>query len=333
MRAPAFWSYERPGLVASMLMPFALLYNQVVIWRYRNANCQISDIPVICVGNFVAGGAGKTPTALALADLLVTEGHNPAFLSRGYGGKDTGPTLVDLETATSRQFGDEPLLLARKAPTIVSTNRPDGARLAVKSGADVIILDDGLQNPSLKKTVSLAVVDGLMGLGNGAVIPAGPLRASLDFQLGLIDAIILVGDGDRTDDLLSTASRHNISVIRAKLTPQATPNHLEKNKFVAYAGIGFPEKFFNTLERAGVEIIARVSFPDHHQFTNTDARYLLELANEHRADLMTTEKDFVRLQGRKELAKLRNASLAYPVTLEFEDPEFVMSLISRKIQR
>ncbi len=330
MRAPEFWSRERLGIPAALLFPVGLIYDLAVKLRFRTARPEKMPIPIVCVGNFVTGGAGKTPTALAIAKLLLEAGKTPFFLSRGYGGKETGPIRVDPETATARQFGDEPLLLAKVAPTIVSANRPDGALLGTDSGSGIIIMDDGLQNPSLKKSISFAVLDGYEGIGNGAVFPAGPLRAGLDFQLGLIDAVIVIGESIRSIETVKRAGEREIPVFCGSLEPASSTIKVKNRKVAAYAGIGHPEKFFRTLEHAGAKLVVSRSFPDHYIFSAKDAQQLLATAKQHKACLVTTEKDYVRLAGQDHLAELQSATQSFDINLRFENPDAIMNLIEQK---
>ncbi len=196
MRAPAFWWKPRPDAVAHLLSPFGAVYGAIAARRMNKAGARV-NAPVICVGNFVAGGAGKTPTAMALAQEMKRAGHTPFFLSRGYGASRPveSPRIVDAARDSAADVGDEPLLLARVAPTVVCADRVAGARLAIEAGASVLIMDDGLQNPSLQKDFTIAVVDGAVGVGNSLCIPAGPLRAALDAQLQRTDAIVIAGEG------------------------------------------------------------------------------------------------------------------------------------------
>ncbi len=222
MRAPAFWWKPAPDVIAHMLSPFGAIYGAVASQRMQRAGERVG-VPVICVGNFVAGGAGKTPTSIAIARELQRAGETPFFLSRGYGAQRdvASPVIVDLATHTSSDVGDEPLLLARVAPAIVCADRVAGARKAVSEGASVIVMDDGLQNPSLGKDIRIAVVDGGVGVGNGLCIPAGPLRAPLDAQLALTDALVIIGEGEAGDRLEAMGKRRDLPVIRARLAPDA----------------------------------------------------------------------------------------------------------------
>jgi tetraacyldisaccharide 4'-kinase len=277
-------------------------------------------IPVLCVGNFTLGGAGKTPTALALAKLLAGAGERPFFLTRGYGGRLSGPLQVDPAEHRARDVGDEPLLLAELASTIVAHDRIAGAEAALAAGATVIVMDDGFQNATLYKDVSLVVVDARRGIGNGRVFPAGPLRAPLEQQLQQTTAILLIGEGEIPADLSPETQSRNIPVFRAKIEADAAAlAALSGLQVLAFAGIGDPEKFFVTLEAAGIAPLVRQAFPDHHRYTPSDAAVLLRRARQEGLTLVTTEKDFVRLAGDEKLAALVAATRSLPVKLVFED--------------
>jgi tetraacyldisaccharide 4'-kinase len=256
----------------------------------------LAPVPVICVGNFTLGGAGKTPTALAVASLLARSGHRPAFLSRGYGGSLPGPVRVDPDRHGPDEVGDEPLLLARAAPATVSRDRPAGARLAIAEGATCLVMDDGLQNPSLAKTFSLAVVDGEAGAGNWLPFPAGPLRASLAAQWPHVGAVVLIGGGSPGERIAREAGARGIPILRGVLEPDAeAAERLRGRPVLAFAGIGRPEKFFRTLECVGARVVGRRAFPDHHAFTEGEVQGLLREAEAGGLALVTTEKDRVRL--------------------------------------
>jgi tetraacyldisaccharide 4'-kinase len=325
MRAPAFWRARQPTLTARVLRPAASLYGAIAARRMRRPG-ERASVPVICVGNFTAGGAGKTPTALALARILRELGAEPAFLSRGYGGRLAGPVLVDPARHGAADVGDEPLLLARAAPTVVSRDRPAGARLCAESGATVIVMDDGLQNRSLRKDLALAVVDGETGTGNGLCLPAGPLRAPLSAQWPLADALVVIGVGDAGEVVAEAAAARGKPVLRASLRPEAeTAARLQGRRVLAFAGIGRPEKFFATLEACGVVIARARALPDHHPYTEGDIRKLLEGARRDALLPVTTEKDLVRIAGlRPELAQ---AVTALPVTLLFSDEEPLLRML------
>jgi tetraacyldisaccharide 4'-kinase len=282
MRTPDFW--QKGGALAMALAPLGALYGASVAFKARHASPFDPGLPVICVGNLTAGGSGKTPIAIAIAEMLRARGHRPYFLTRGYGGSEKGPALASRGHAAD-VMGDEALLLARTAPTIVARDRAAGARLAKEKGASVLVMDDGHQNFSLRKTLSLVVVDAETGFGNGHQIPAGPLREPVAQGLARVDAVILIGDGN--PDLKGYAG----PVLRAHLkTDSAT--FAGQNVF-AFAGIGRPEKFVASLEDNGASITGRCFFADHHPYAEDEIAQLKMIAGD--ATLVTTEKDFVRL--------------------------------------
>jgi tetraacyldisaccharide 4'-kinase len=273
---------------------------------------------VICVGNPTVGGAGKTPTAIAIARLLIAAGEQPMFLTRGYGGRLAGPVVVEA-THSAIQVGDEPLLLRRVAPTIVAHNRVAGAKLAREKGASVVVMDDGFQNPSLAKDFSFLVIDGTRRLGNGRVIPAGPLRAPLAPQFARAGAIVVVGAGP--DDLPSDIPA-SVPVFHAVLEPDAdTVTSLAGKKVLAFAGIGDPEKFFATLNAAGIDAPDRRAFPDHHRYTGVEAAALIADADRGDLTLLTTEKDLARMTGDIDAVALAERARALPVTLRIGEAD------------
>jgi tetraacyldisaccharide 4'-kinase len=293
--------------------------------RYRGARSYKSRLPIICVGNFTAGGTGKTPLAIHLCTCLKALGHHPVVLTRGFGGRLSGPSWVNAASDVALDVGDEPLLLARAAPTLVARDRRLGVR-AIEVGtnsASVVVMDDGLQNPALVKDLSIAVVDGGRGLGNGLVMPAGPLRAPLDFQLELADAI-LVNEGAAAVGSVTAWLRRRFAgpVLCATVVPAVGTDWLRAQRVVAWAGIGAPQRFFSTLREQGAELAETVAFRDHQRLGEDDARRLLDLARRHAALLVTTEKDMVRLAGAGGLCRdLSCASRALPVRLALEDAD------------
>jgi len=309
MRAPEFWQHG--GVASALLSPLALLYGAAGLLRERAVKPWRPPVPVICVGNLTVGGTGKTPTALAIAHMLRGWDLHVAFLSRGYGGALRGPVRVDPANHDARAVGDEPLLLARCAPTWVARDRKDGARVAIADGADVIVMDDGLQNPALKKDLSLVVVDGESGFGNGRVLPAGPLREPLAHGLERAQAFVLVGP-DRTD--LRTRLMRQAPVLTASLVPDAAARALTGRKVHAFAGIGRPEKFFVTLDALGARRTASHAFADHHPYTDAEVARLIDAATADGAIAVTTAKDLVRLT-----AALRQRVTAVNVDLVFDD--------------
>jgi tetraacyldisaccharide 4'-kinase len=330
MREPSFW-WREPALAASVLAPVAAIYGAVATRRLHGRGRR-ADVPVICIGNPTVGGAGKTPTALAVARLLSAAGERPVFLTRGYGGSHAGPLEVDAARHRAADVGDEPLLLARAAPTIVARARVAGAQLACARGASVIVMDDGFQNPSLVKDVSLLVVDARRGQGNGKVIPAGPLRAPLDPQLALAHALVVIGSPLSASTTTVTTRARGLPVFRARLVPDASfLAALGSSRVLAFAGIGDPQKFFATLAEAGVTVAATRGFPDHHRFSQTEAKALREQADRDGLMLLTTEKDLARLAGDAELSEFAAHVHALPVTVAFEDEHAFRSLLLERV--
>ena len=326
MREPSFW-WGEASFASALLAPLAAIYGAVAQARLGGRGRR-AGAPVVCIGNLTVGGAGKTPTALAVARMLAAAGERPVFLSRGYGGTLAGPVRVDPARHGAQDVGDEPLLLARTAPTIVARDRVKGA--AIAAGASVIVMDDGFHNPSLAKDFSVLVVDARRGIGNGRVIPAGPLRAPLYAQLTRAHALVVVGTSSRAAAVAAAA--RDIPVLQARLRPDAAfIAGLGGARVLAFAGIGDPEKFFLTLADAGVALAARRSFPDHHRYTRAQAKALCEEAARAGLVLVTTEKDLARLGGADEAAELAAQARALPVTLAFEDEERFKSLLLERL--
>ena len=318
MREPAFW--RRPGaLTGWLLAPLAAIYGAVTAWRMARPG-RAAGIPVICIGNLTVGGAGKTPAAMAVAQLLRDAGGRPFVLSRGYGGRLAGPVQVDPDAHGAADVGDEPLLLARIAPTVVARDRVVGAQAARSAGASVIVMDDGFQNPSLKKDLSLVVVDGHSGIGNGRVVPAGPLRAPLAAQFARASALLVIGEGSGAAAVLAAAP--GLAVFHGRLEPDAQAvAALRPHKVLAFAGIGDPDKFFATLTDAGIDVRARQAFPDHHRYRRAEAADLIARAARDGLVLVTTEKDLVRLKGEDDLRALAGIARALPVRLAVTEAE------------
>ncbi len=328
MRDPAFW-WRDGSLAATLLAPFATGYGVIAAQRMAQTGAG-AGVPVICVGNFTLGGAGKTPTVMMLAKMLQAAGEKPCCLSRGYGGSEAGPKLVDVQADTAAQVGDEALLLARVAPTIVSRDRVAGAKAV--SGASVIVMDDGLQNGSLAKDFTLAVVDGRRGIGNGKVFPAGPLRAPLLAQLARTDALLVIGDGKNVQGPLAAAGSRPVFHGRLVPDPAALAALKSRNVF-AFAGIGDPEKFFDTLTQAGIAVTQRKAFADHHCFTGEEAAELEMQAEHEGLTLLSTEKDHARMMGDPVLAALAARTQVLPVTLVVDEADALRALVLGKIRK
>ena len=352
MRDPAFWWTEH-SIAATLLAPAGACYGAIAARRMARPGRK-APVPVICVGNFTLGGAGKTPTAIALARLLLESGHRPFFLSRGYGGRMAGPVRInhvhpalpvpppsplaaEREEAgwlRSGDVGDEPLLLARVASTVVARDRPAGVRAAAEGGADTIIMDDGLQNPSVNKDLALAVVDGRRGIGNGRVFPAGPLRAPLEAQLDHVDAVLVVGAAGRAADRAIDASqRSGVPVFQGDLhpAPDAVAT-LAGTPVLAFAGIADPNKFFATLEAHGIAAAIRKSFPDHHRYAVDEISALVACAQRNGLTLVTTEKDLARLSGDPAAVELVERSVVLPVALRFREAPAVEAMVRAAIR-
>lgn len=335
LEPPGFWFDEEPrGLrrLATLLSPLGAAYGAIAAWRMRQSGFR-SALPVICVGNFTVGGAGKTPTTIALAQTLIDLGETPFLLTRGYRSRaEHGPPLrVEPDRHQPTDVGDEALLLARVAPTLVSADRVAAAKLAQAQGASVLVLDDGLQTPALEKDVRIVVVDAVTGIGNGLCLPAGPLRAPFEMQLGLVDALVILGDGVQGRSITETARRCSKTVIDARLeVSKEQASALSGRRVYAFAGIGRPAKFFTTLNEIGAQIVEKRAFPDHHAYTHAEIIGLQRAAKARDALLVTTEKDFVRLRPLEDFIHPDlPVPQPIPVTLRFADPPAFMALVKR----
>lgn len=339
MRSPSFWYPSstptlRDRLLRLAMTPFAALYSVGAGMRHRMTVPERISVPVICIGNFTAGGAGKTPTSIAIAKILETMGETPHFVSRGYGGQEAGPVCVDAQQHSSTNVGDEPLLLSKHSTTWVSQDRVTGALAAERAGASVIVLDDGFQNPALHKDLSLLVVDTGAGVGNGSVIPAGPLREPIEAAFKRTHGIVALGAEPLSKDLAQRAKQAAVPVFSAKLRPSTDIGaNLSGTKLIAFAGIGRPEKFFSTLSDLGAILSQTRSFPDHHAFSDREAQDLLDLADRFEASLITTEKDAVRLRKASGAVaqKLREQTEILPVTAIFSDPPSIDALLTQHL--
>ncbi len=319
MRTPAFW-YGPPGVASALLAPLGALYGLAGRRRLAGATPHRAGAPVICVGNLVAGGAGKTPVGLAIIAVLAARGIAVHALTRGHGGREHGPLRVDPARHGAAEVGDEALLLAAVGPCWVARDRAAGADAAVAAGAGTIVMDDGFQNPGLFKDLSLIVADGAVGFGNGRLIPAGPLRERVAEGLRRADALVVLGE-DRAG---VAAQAGALPVLHARLEPSADSADLRGRRLLAFAGIGRPEKFFATLESLGAVLVERVPFPDHHPFRPAEITALLDRAAALDALPVTTAKDCVRLPP-----GLRSRVRALPVTVAWRDPGALQALLDR----
>lgn len=321
MRAPDIWTRTDSAarIAVSALAPFGWIYGATVAWKAKHAMPFRPKAKIVCIGNLTAGGSGKTPITMAVARALMARRFRPVILSRGYRGRIRGPAFVDLATNAAAKTGDEPLLLAQAAPVIVARDRAAGARLADAEGFDAVVMDDGHQNFSVAKDLSIVVVDAETGFGNGHILPAGPLREPVAQGLARADAVILAGDG--TPNLQGFSG----PVLRARLVP-ANTDRLNGASVVAFAGIGRPQKFFDTLKALGANIGEACGYADHHVYTAAEVARLKAKARDNNAMLITTEKDFVRL------APLQRENIAVlSVRAVFDDAQAFDNLLERFI--
>lgn len=329
--APPFW-WEKPDWRAWSLWPASAIYGFVAARRMVGARREKLDVPVFCVGNFTVGGAGKTPTVVALADEARRMGLKPGVLSRGYGGSFAEPHLVDPHHDTARHVGDEPLLIAQHVPVAVAPDRAAGARILIGLGCDVLIMDDGFQSARIHFDQSLLVIDARRGLGNGHVVPGGPMRAPLVSQIRFADAVLAVGTGEGAADAIRKAARAGRPAYRAQVKPRDA-GAIAGRPLLAFAGIGDPAKFFGTVEDAGGTIASRRAFPDHHPFTDGDVADLAREADLAGLTLVTTEKDAMRLKSGTSAARaLAARTLTLPIDLVFDDPVVPRRLIENAVR-
>jgi tetraacyldisaccharide 4'-kinase len=328
MPEPAFW-YRPASLTSRLLMPLGAIYGAVAARRLARGGID-AGIPVLCVGNYHVGGAGKTPAVLALVGLLRDAGEAPIVLSRGYGGKLRGPIKVDSGRHRASDVGDEPLMMAGTVPVVVARDRADGVALARSQGASVIVMDDGFQNPSIAKDASLIVIDGDRGLGNACVFPAGPLRAPLPPQLARTDALIIVGDGSASDTVAAAIALQGGLVLRGYLTPsEASVAALRGKRVLAFAGIGDPGRFFRTLRTSGVEVVVEKAFADHHPFSQDEIEALAAAAKRDGLTLVTTEKDLARLRRAGE--PTAQDIVPFAVTMRFDDEPKLLRFVTDRL--
>jgi tetraacyldisaccharide 4'-kinase len=312
-------------------MPLGALYGAIAGRRLQRQGFD-AGIPVLCVGNYHVGGAGKTPAVLALAKMLRELGETPVVLSRGYGGRLRGPIKVDPERHVAADVGDEPLMMALTVPVVVARDRVDGVALARSQGASVILMDDGFQNPAIAKDASLIVIDGERGLGNGYVFPAGPLRAPLQAQLERTDALIVVGDGPAAKAVGAAVAARGKPVLSAHLKPHhGSVASLRGKRALAFAGIGDPARFFRTLRGSGIEVVGERVFADHYPFSKGEIETLIAEAKRDGLTLVTTEKDLARLRKADGLPGWAKDIVPFAVTLEFDGAQQLRKFISERL--
>lgn len=331
-KTPRFWYTKAENAtmtqstLITLLSPLAKLYQIGHNLNLKKTTPQKAALPVICVGNITAGGSGKTPTCIALYELIRKHElcTNPYFLTRGYGGNEPGPRRIEGHD-TVHEVGDEPLLLANHSNTIISRNRYEGAKKARDLGADIIIMDDGLQNPGLIKDLSFLVIDGTLGLGNQKTLPAGPLREPLAQTLKRTHAVIIIGKDTYNAHALIP---DQIPVFTGHITASITTNDsLPNTPYIAFAGIGLPQKFYATLRNNNLDLRKTFDFPDHYTYTEKDLKTLMEMAEKTNTTLITTEKDHVRLPK-----VFKKNVYMYPVTLKWDNESTLLRWLIEKIK-
>ncbi len=316
MSPPKFW-LKRFSLLSFLLMPVGWIYGTIVFLRLKLTSPLKVNVPVICVGNLTLGGAGKTPVVLSLAQFFQHKKIKVGILTRGYGGNLEGPMKVGASHGAT-EVGDEALLLAKGAPTWVSRDRAQGAQAMVKAGIQLILMDDGFQNPWLSKDLNLVVVDGTHGFGNRYVFPSGPLREFLRVGMERADAFVLMGENS------SVLNKSRKPVFKAVLVP--TRSLCSKQAYFAFSGIGVPDKFFDSLKRAKVNVAGIQSFADHHPYTEGEFKQLLKKAEDLDAQLLTTEKDWVRLTPSQ-----RKLVISFPVEVQWESKAALEEFLKERV--
>ncbi len=323
LKAPKFWYLKKDTFFSSSLYPLSIVFRLGTKLRRILSNEKVSELPIICIGNIVVGGAGKTPVALKIGKMLLKAGYSPHFVSKGYAGIEKNNTQVH-PWHSPQSVGDESILLSEIAPTWIGTNRNKSFVLAKEKGADCIIMDDGFQNPTIKKDFSVIVISGEQEFGNKRVMPSGPLRESINRGLSRTNLIIVIGE--LSTELKSKIPSH-IPVINASFEIYKENKIFKGKKITAFAGIAYPEKFFNSLRSQGAKIMKEMIYPDHHIFDENDLLYLAEIANKTNSILVSTKKDFVRIP--KSYRSLVNTLEG---EIKFEDEKLLLEILSNVVE-
>jgi tetraacyldisaccharide 4'-kinase len=327
--APGFW-WAPSGWQAYGLWPLSKLYGFAAARRMRKAARIRAEAPVLCIGNFTVGGSGKTPTAIAFARQATARGLKPGILSRGHGGSLKTPRIVDAERDSADVVGDEPLLLASHATVAVSPDRAAAAKLLIGRGCDFLIMDDGLQSGRIHIDYALAIVDTRYGIGNGRVIPGGPLRAPLHEQMRHITALLTMGDGRAADPVVRMAARAGKPVFEASVRT-SNSDSLRGRRFLAFAGIGHPDRFFDAVSATGGTVVDKRSFGDHHKFRSEELAELETTAHKGGLDMITTAKDAVRLRHGDVPPIFRSKLKVLEIEAVFDDPDVPSAIIDLTI--
>lgn len=328
-KTPEFW-WNDQNFMRRLLLPLSWVYGYFARRTLERKNVPTIDLPVLCVGNFTLGGTGKTPVVIALAKAAKKHGLVPGIVSRGFGGKITNAHIVDTEIDRARDVGDEPLLLAQHAPVAIATNRLEAAKLLLEQGCNLILMDDGFQSRRLFIDYALIVVDGLRGFGNSAVFPAGPLRAPLEAQFAYTDSMLMIGNSDNSDHVIRLAARAAKPLEFAHLAPSVN-GKVEGKSFLAFAGIGNPQKFFRSIIELKGKIEQTRIYADHHFYNNSDLQDIIKTAVANNLCLATTAKDFARLKTDGQDKKLKNL-FVFDVDVAFDDPDFCQNIIDATLE-
>ena len=323
LKAPKFWYQKKDSYLSRSLYPLSLLFRLGTKIRNFVSTSTKSSLPVICIGNIVVGGAGKTPVSLKIGKMLIKAGYKPHFISKGYAGIIKTSTLVE-SWHSPTSVGDESILLSKVAPTWIGNNRNKSGEYAKMQGSDCLIMDDGFQNPTIYKDFSIIVINASQEFGNKRVMPSGPLRESIKRGLTRTNLVIVIGD--TTDDLKKVIPSH-IPIMSAKFAINKENKIFKGQKITAFAGIAYPEKFFTSLKEQGSQIVKEVIYPDHHIYLENDLLNLAEIANKTQSILVSTQKDFVRIP--KSYHSLVN-------TLEgeivFDNEELLLEILSNVVE-
>ncbi len=323
LKAPKFWYFKRDSFLSNLLYPLSLIFRLGTKIINLLSKERKSKLPIICVGNIVVGGAGKTPVALKIGNMLKKAGYNPHFVSKGYGGLEKNNTLVK-DWHSPKSVGDEPLLLSEIAPTWIGLDRNKSFNLAYVNNANCIVMDDGFQNPTLQKDFSIVVINGEQGFGNKRVIPSGPLRESINRGLSRTNLVITIGD--ISDSVRNKIPKH-IPIIEANFKIKEDELMLKGQRVTAFAGIAYPEKFFNSLKLVKANIVDQISYSDHHIYSENDLLNLAEIANKNKSILVTTKKDIVRIPK-----TFRSLVKTIDGFIHFNDEKLLLEILTNLIE-